>query len=339
MARDYAWRNWWNGNKAQIVQEVIIDVQPPKIEVLSQQHNLTQGGSGLVIYRLSEPCPVNGIHVGDNFFPGYAARSVLGESSANTYMSFIALDYRQGRDTRMFVSATDRAGNQSKAGFHFYIRGRNFKKDIIRISDNFLNTKMPEFENETEEGSGSGLIDKFLEINRKLRVRNTDTLKQAAAESDPSLYWKGAFLRLPNSARRANFADHREYHYKDNTVDEQNHMGIDLASTAHAPVPAANAGKVVFTRAVGIYGDTIVLDHGFGLFSTYSHLSHVAVRVGQMVKRGEIIGNTGTTGLAGGDHLHFGMIVHNVFVNPVEWWDSSWIKNNISNKINSAKKR
>ena len=81
----------------------------------------------------------------------------------------------------------------------------------------------------------------------------------------------------------------------------------------------------------------MVIDHGFGLFSTYSHLSAFDVKQGQVISKGEAIGRTGSTGLAGGDHLHFGIIVHNTFVNPVEWWDANWIKNNISTKIETIK--
>jgi murein DD-endopeptidase MepM/ murein hydrolase activator NlpD len=152
------------------------------------------------------------------------------------------------------------------------------------------------------------------------------------------LYWKGAFLRLPNSARRAGFADHRIYKYKGHIIDRQTHMGIDLASVAQSPVLASNTGKVIFAEGLGIYGKTVIIDHGFGLFSMYSHLSSFNVKKGQMVPKGDIIGRTGVTGLAGGDHLHFGMLVHNTFVNPVEWWDASWIKNNISDKIDELVK-
>jgi murein DD-endopeptidase MepM/ murein hydrolase activator NlpD len=119
-------------------------------------------------------------------------------------------------------------------------------------------------------------------------------------------------------------------------VDHQVHLGIDLASTAHSPIPAANGGRVAFAQELGIYGKTIVIDHGLGLFSLYGHLSRMGVAKDQMVSKGEIIGSTGSTGLAGGDHLHFSMLVHDTFVNPVEWWDPAWIKNNISEKFAHA---
>lgn len=119
------------------------------------------------------------------------------------------------------------------------------------------------------------------------------------------------------------------------TIDRQVHLGIDLASLAHAPVPAGNTGKVVFAGPIGIYGETVVIDHGIGLFSTYSHMNSIQVQPNQMVNRGDIIGTTGTTGLAGGDHLHYGMLVGGVFVNPVEWWDPEWIRNNITLRIDT----
>jgi len=151
--------------------------------------------------------------------------------------------------------------------------------------------------------------------------------------SETDLLWSGAFLRLPGSATRAKFADHRIYRYKGREIDRQVHMGIDLASVSRADVPASNRGRVIVTKNIGIFGNTVVLDHGFGLTSIYSHLSRILVAPGDLVEKGEIIGKTGATGLAGGDHLHFGMAVHKTFVNPLEWWDSSWIKNNITSKI------
>ena len=113
-------------------------------------------------------------------------------------------------------------------------------------------------------------------------------------------------------------------------------MGIDLASVAHSPIPAANTGIVIFAEFLGIYGKTVILDHGFGLFSMYSHLSHIGVEVGDQLVKGDILGRTGITGLAGGDHLHFSMLIRDTFVNPVEWWDTNWIQHNVLSKIEQA---
>jgi murein DD-endopeptidase MepM/ murein hydrolase activator NlpD len=153
------------------------------------------------------------------------------------------------------------------------------------------------------------------------------------------LHWKGRFLRLPKSAPRARFADHRKYTYKGKVIDQQVHLGVDLASLKRSPVPAANNGVIVFADRLGIYGRTVFIDHGFGLFSMYAHLNQIAVKAGQKISKGDILGKTGNTGLAGGDHLHFSILIHDTFVNPVEWWDAAWIKNNISSKIDMVKTR
>ncbi|MDX9818596.1 MAG: M23 family metallopeptidase, partial [Desulfococcus multivorans] len=233
------------------------------------------------------------------------------------------------------ISAADRAGNISKAGFYHHIRSKTFKTDLIQLSDNFLAQKMPEFDDSLFKTPPTSPVDKFLAINREIRSANAQEFQRLSSISDGTIRWDNAFLRLPNAARKASFADHRDYRYQGETIDRQVHLGIDLASLAHAPVPAGNTGKVVFAGPIGIYGETVVIDHGIGLFSTYSHMNSIQVQPNQMVNRGDIIGTTGTTGLAGGDHLHYGMLVGGVFVNPVEWWDPEWIRNNITLRIDT----
>ena len=333
VAKDFSWRSWFNGNTTYSEKDVIIDTKSPDLDIVTRIHNVSQGGTGLVIYKLSEPCLNSGVAVGENFFPGYTGYF----KDKNLFMAFFALNYKQGPGTNIFVKATDFAGNNTRAGFPYYIKKRSFKKVVIKISDSFLNWKMPEFNIDVSSDSEKPMIDKFLKINREIRNSNGRQLQEIVNETDNKLYWSGAFLRLPNSARKANFANHRNYTYKDHTIDQQVHLGIDLASVAHSPVPSSNNGKVVFTGYLGIYGKTVVIDHGFGLFSTYSHLSAIDVKKEQVISQGDVIGRTGSTGLAGGDHLHFGIIVHNTFVNPVEWWDAAWIKNNISTKIETIK--
>ncbi|RLC00921.1 MAG: M23 family peptidase [Deltaproteobacteria bacterium] len=337
MVSDYSWRGWNKGNISYTEKKVIIDSKPPKVNVLTKRHNIERGGTGLVIYELFEENIKSGVKAGDNFFPGHAG---LFENK-NIYAVFFALDHMQGPGSQLSVVAEDIAGNITKRGFYYYIRDKKFKTDILNISDRFLERKMPDFDVGEKNGSFQGgenpLLEKFLYINGELRKNNVETILSVPKITENKKYWDGRFLRLKGSAKRAGFADRRIYKYNGKEIDRAVHLGIDLASTSNAPVKAANSGRVIFAQFVGIFGNTVIIDHGFGLCSLYSHLNQISINKGDLLKRGDDIGVTGLTGLAGGDHLHFSMIVHNVFVNPVEWWDGSWIKNNITAKIEFVK--
>jgi murein DD-endopeptidase MepM/ murein hydrolase activator NlpD len=329
---DYSWRGWWQGNQVYLERNLTIDTEPPQIEMVSTVHNLAQGGAGLVIYRTSEDCRLTGVQVGDNFFPahgGYYKDPLI-------QLAFIGLGYQQGPKTQIWIKAVDAAQNSAKAGVKHYIRKKVFKKDNIQISDRFLNAKLPEFANTIASDSSSSPVDKFLKINRDLRQANYEQISELAQTTAATRYWEGRFLRMPGAAKQAGFADHRTYQYKGKIIDRQVHLGLDLASVAHAPIPAANSGVVAFSGSLGIYGNTVLIDHGFGLFSMYAHLNRSDVSKGQAVSKGDILGRTGNTGLAGGDHLHFSILVHNTFVNPIEWWDAAWIENNILSKIEAV---
>jgi murein DD-endopeptidase MepM/ murein hydrolase activator NlpD len=181
-------------------------------------------------------------------------------------------------------------------------------------------------------------IEKFCIINRELREKNAAVFQDLGKNTSQERLWEGSWLRLKDAACMANFADHRIYYYKGKEVDRAVHLGIDLASLANSEVYAANNGRVIYAQPLGIYGLTVVLDHGQGLASTYSHLSKINVKTGQEVSKGDKIGFTGQTGLAGGDHLHFGIMVSGLFVNPTEWWDPHWIHDNITRKLLLLKK-
>jgi murein DD-endopeptidase MepM/ murein hydrolase activator NlpD len=329
---DYSWRGWWHGNQVYLEKNLTIDTQPPEIEMISTAHNLSQGGAGLVIYRTSEDCHLTGVQVGDNFFPGHAGYY----KDPRIQLAFIGLAYQQGPGTQIWVKAVDQAQNSAKAEVRHYIRKKVFKKDNIRISDRFLNAKVPEFENTIAPDSGGSLVDKFLKINRDLRKANYEKISELVQTTVTTRHWEGKFLRMPGAANQAGFADHRTYNYNGKVIDRQVHLGMDLASVTNAPVPAANSGVIAFSGLLGIYGKTVLIDHGFGLFSMYAHLNRSDVSKGQQVSKGDILGHTGSTGLAGGDHLHFSILVHNTFVNPIEWWDAAWIKNNILLKIEAV---
>jgi murein DD-endopeptidase MepM/ murein hydrolase activator NlpD len=327
---DFSYRRWWSGNRAYREHEIVIDTQAPEVEVLTGNHNLNQGGTGLAVYRASEPLAESGVRVKDRFFPG----TTISSAESPLFLVFFAIPHDAGPDAEVYVTATDLAGNASRLGFPHHINSKAFKTDPIHISETFLKKKMPEFEKDVgQEEASPSLLGKFLAINRDLREANHKHIQELCRKSDAKLHWSGSFLRLPASARKAGFGDHRTYHYQGREVDSQVHLGIDLASTARAPVPASNSGRVAFAGELGIYGKAVLIDHGFGLFSMYGHLSRIEVDTEQVVSKGEILGYTGSTGWAGGDHLHFSILVHHTFVNPIEWWDPLWIKNNITEKL------
>ena len=333
VVRDYSWRNWWKGNQTYVEKPVQIDTRAPEIEVFTSAHNINQGGAGLVIYRTSEACSESGVQVGDHFFPGQTGHF----KDPLVYLAFFALGYGQGRDTGIHLAAVDLAGNPGKGGLNYHIRRKKFRKDRINISNRFLNKKLPDFDSELQRTSAKSPVERFLYVNRELRKANYRKISEVCRRSDNQMHWEGVFSRLPNAANRARFADQRTYYYKRKEIDRQVHLGIDLASLVNSPVPAANSGVVVFAEPLGIYGGTVIIDHGFSLFSMYSHLSFIAVKTGEKIVKGATLGRTGSTGMAGGDHLHFSMLITDKFVNPVEWWDKKWIQHNVLSKIERVK--
>jgi murein DD-endopeptidase MepM/ murein hydrolase activator NlpD len=180
------------------------------------------------------------------------------------------------------------------------------------------------------------LLDNYLMINNELRAENTRTIVELAQHSATEFLWNRSFVQMPNAKVMSDFADRRTYVYEGRDVDQQDHLGFDLASTRMAEIPSANDGIVVLARYLGIYGNAVVVDHGYGLMSLYGHLSSLAVEEGQTVERGQSLGRSGETGLAGGDHLHFSLLIHGVSVNPREWWDSHWIGDRLVLKLGAA---
>ncbi len=239
-----------------------------------------------------------------------------------------------GKDYHPMLAAVDRAGNVRKEAVDISRVHVDFRKDNINIDQAFLEKKSAEF-TAMYPGEMSD-FERFLKINGDVRKSNADKLLELGKDTSADILWNGAFLRLPRSASRADFADHRTYFFEGTRIDEQVHLGFDLASVVQAPVPAANAGRVIFSGYLGIYGNLVVIDHGLGLQSLYSHLTVAQVQKDQLVKKGEIIGATGATGMAGGDHLHFGILISGLEVSPQEWLDARWVKNNIADRVLAA---
>lgn len=325
---DYSRKNGGDGNTTVVVHSLIVDTMPPTIRALSQLNYVNQGGTGLVVYRASSDTTESGVYVDDLFFKGYPATD---DPKNQDYIAYFAVPYNITNNPSINLWAKDRADNTISTSFSCHIKRKQFKSDNMNISDSFLQNVLPYFFDEIDPLASD--IDNYIKINSEMRIKDNALIYDLMKDLSPDKLWEGSWLRLKNSATKATFADHRKYIYNGDIVDEQDHMGVDLASTANSPVAAANNGSVIFAQKNGIYGNMVVIEHGQGLASLYGHLSDILVTNGQEVIKGDIIGHTGTTGLAGGDHLHFSILVHGVFVNPIEWWDDHWIQDNVTLKL------
>ena len=321
-----------------------VRLEPPRIAVLSTKHYVNHGGSEFVVYRATPGDAASGVRVGDIEYRGFpiAGAGVAG-ADPSIKGAFFALLHDQPLNTPIAAFARDEAGNQSKASFVDNVFEKPFKKSRIEIDDKFMNKTVPDIVEHSPElkmapppQDSPEMLQAFLRVNGELRKINADQIAAFGAKTSAERLWEGPFVQLGNSQVEASFADRRTYIYKGDEVDRQTHLGFDLAVTEHVPVAAANSGTVLNARWLGIYGNCVILDHGMGVQSLYAHLMSFDVKVGDRVTRGQIVGRSDSTGLAGGDHLHFTMLVGGRMVNPVEWWDPHWIADRVERKLKEA---
>ena len=320
--------------------DVQVRLERPQVSIVSSKHYINLGGSEMVVYRTTPADVVSGVLVGDIEYPGYPAAGAstidgVKFDDPTLRIAFFALRYDQDLKTPIRLFARDEAGNTARGDFDYTTFPKPFKKSKIPLDDKFLDRVVPAILAGTTEIKPEGdNLAKFLAINSELRRKNAAKIASFAKESLPEILWQGVvFHPFGNNAVESAFADQRTYLYNGKEVDQQIHLGFDLASFTGMKVVAANRGKVLLAEELGIYGNCVILDHGMGVQSLYGHLSSIAVKAGQMVEKEQEIGKSGMTGLAGGDHLHFTMLVNGNMVNPVEWWDAHWIQDRILRKL------
>jgi murein DD-endopeptidase MepM/ murein hydrolase activator NlpD len=325
----------WLRHPEPTVRELTLPVRltPPELSVLSTQNYVSQGGAGVVVYRVGETSARDGVQAGEWFFAG----APLPGGAPGERLCLFGVPWDLDDGSRIRLAAEDEVANRAEASFVDRYFPKPPARDRIRLSDAFMARVVPEILRRTPDLADRGdLLENYLQVNRDLRRANAEELAELAGGSAPEFLWTDPFLPFPNAQVMSSFADQRTYLYEGREVDQQTHLGYDLASVAQDPVPAANRGVVAMARYFGIYGNTVVLDHGHGLMTLYSHLSSIDVEEGQEVERGGILGRTGATGLAGGDHLHFTTLVGGLPVNPTEWWDASWIRDRVARKLGPA---
>jgi murein DD-endopeptidase MepM/ murein hydrolase activator NlpD len=328
-ARDRSLWGFFKGNETVVQKNLTIDITPPTLELIADDRYINFGGVGALVYKPSPDTVTSGVKIGEYFFPGTKGQV---KAQPEHYFVLFAHPYNVPPSAKAVLVATDKAGNTREMPLVYELKNVKYKKSTIALTDGFLQTKVVPLVKDADARHGA-VKDVFVAVNQRLRKENEDKIREITRKSTASILWSGAFTQLSNSKVEANFADQRTYTYNNQPVDTAYHVGYDLSVTKRYPVEAANSGRVAFTGDLGIYGNTVILDHGLGLFTLYSHLSAIDVKDGDSIKQKQILGRTGETGLAGGDHLHYGVYLDGVAVLPVEWWDAKWIRDNIEPKL------
>jgi murein DD-endopeptidase MepM/ murein hydrolase activator NlpD len=329
-ARDDFWRPLRVDDRPVLSLPVTLDFTPPTLEVLGFTRYLAQGGGGLVALRSRGASRV-GVNAGGLFFPAFPA----GPPDSGILVAMLALPWDAPR-SGIAVLAQDEAGNAVTRALAAEVKARRFPSDSIEIKEDFLRQKVAELLPEQANAQGDALVAAFLRINRDQRKAAEQKKRELATRTQPRPLWEGAFVQPHNTKVFSNFAETRTYRFGGREIDVQVHLGYDLASVKHSAVPAANAGVILYAAPLNIYGNTVVVDHGWGLMTLYAHLSSLAVKEGDSVQKGQELGRTGTTGLAVGDHLHYEVLIHGISVTPLEWWDGRWIRDHIGKPLREA---
>jgi hypothetical protein len=308
-------------------QAVSVVTQPPSVTAGSDQHYLYLGMADLATMNIVGHWTEAGVRVGDQTFRAWPM-----PDGKPGYFSLYAFAWNMPAGTQPVAYALNGPGNVSTSPLVVQFPKKEQPKYTVhelQIDDKFMQKVV----NELDPNGSGDIVTRFVKINNEMRKANNKTLSDLRLKTEPKFLWSQTFLRQPGAKNEATFADQRKYIYKGQKIDEQVHLGYDLAVTQHVGVQASNDGKVVYAAPLGIYGNCIVVDHGYGLQTIYGHLSQIQVKEGDLVKRGQVMGLSGMTGMAGGDHIHFTMQLDGVQIDPKNWWDPHWIKDHIAKRV------
>lgn len=327
---DASFAGFNKGNSTTREIPLVMDNKHPRIAVETTPPTIHRGGTALIVYTASEELTKTGIFVNDIFFPAFKQKE-------NTYACLFAFpEFLSGSEYFPQIIAEDTAGNITESRLIVNAVNRNYPTDKVKITETFLTLKAEELK-KIAPGKETAL-EQYIEANGNIRKQNDRLIFDVCTKNtSPKPKWENDFKILPRSAVKAQFGDRRTYYLGEKEIDKQVHLGYDFASVAKDNVPAGNHGTVVFAGYNGIYGNLVILEHGMGLNSIYSHLTELFVAVGDTVEKGQIIGTTGTTGLAIGDHVHFGIYLGGIAVQPKEWIDPKWVRNNVSTRFSKAR--
>jgi murein DD-endopeptidase MepM/ murein hydrolase activator NlpD len=154
-----------------------------------------------------------------------------------------------------------------------------------------------------------------LSSNQNQLIKESRIISKGFHVFTPIPQFKSSFILPARGKMTSGFGVQRYY----NGSYSRSHAGVDIANKINTPVVSPHNGKVILSKKLKVHGNTVMIDHGMGIVTIYNHLNKRTVRRNQIVKKGDHIGKVGQTGVATGPHLHWGMSVQNVRVNPLFW--------------------
>ncbi len=335
-ARDASKWDFLKGNVAQKSVKLTIDKKRPQVSIIKNSYKIAKGGSAVVIFQALD----------DNLDELYVEANgkkfkVQPFYKEGYYITLLAWPVTKN-SFRATVYAKDFAGNLTKTYVPLYLKNRQYRVSKIKLKDRFLKGKIANLAEDFVETQGvEDSIEQFKLINEDVRAKNEELIHKLSSKVSDEMISDFKIRRmypLKNAKVVAYFGDHRIYFYKGEQVSEAYHLGLDLASYSHAPIRPQNGGEVVYADFNGLYGNMPMISHGLGLYTIYGHCSRLNVNAGDTTRPRQTIANTGKSGYAMGDHLHFGVLVQGVEVRPQEWMDKHWIKTNITDIIKKAKR-
>ena len=312
---------------ARVEWDVTVVTRPPTVSVDSEQHYIYIGMADLATFDVSGAYTAAGVRVGDQSFRAWPM-----PGGKTGMFSLFAFAWNMPQTTVPVVFAANGAGNDVTSPLTVVFPKKeqpHYTVHQLQVSEQFMQKVVGELD---PNGTGD-MVARFVRINSEMRKANNKTLADLRFKTADHFLFSQPFQRQSHSAAEATFADLRHYIYQGKEIDQQVHLGYDLAVTQHVGVEASNDGRVVWAAPLGIYGNCIVVDHGYGLQTIYGHLSHIGVHEGDTVKRGQVMGQSGMTGMAGGDHIHFAMQLDGVQIDPKEWWDPHWIQDHVARRV------
>jgi Peptidase family M23 len=307
-------------------KKVNVVLAPPRVMADDLQHYINQGGMELVTITPGGSWTEAGVRAGK-----YTFRSFPLPGHPDQRFAMFAYPWDLPADVTPMVFARNLAGTEATAKFWFKLFPKKFRARDFPVDDALMEKLVNSVDPNNSLLPGKDVLARFLYINGELRRKNNQQLADLRLKTEEKILWNGPFLHW--GKEEADYADVRTYMSHGNKVDQQVHLGFDLSDTQTTPVKAANDGRVVWAADLGIYGNCVVLDHGYALQSIYGHMRQIDVKVGDMVQKGQKMGMEGQTGLAGGVHLHFSMQIDGVQINPREWWDEHWIHDRVMSKL------